>query len=77
MNNKKTQNNFSSKDLVISMLIAWVIVFVGAWAGTGFSSAFFIMPRFAFVLIISLAGAVVIGPAIYGFLYIGRKSNGE
>lgn len=73
MNKNKTQNSFSSKDLMISMLIAWVIVFVGAWASQGFSSDFFAMPRFAFVLIISLAGAVVIGPAIYGFLYIGRK----
>lgn len=77
MNNKKPQNSFSSKDLIISMLIAWVIVFVGAWASQKFSMSFFAMPRFAFVLIISLAGAVVIGPAIYGLLYIGRKSNGD
>lgn len=77
MNSKKPQNGFSSKDLMISMLIAWAIVFVGAWASQHFSSEFFAMPRFAFVLIISLAGAVVIGPAIYGFLYIGRKNGND
>ena len=73
MNDKKSQTKFSGKKMVLSMLIGWAIFFFGAWAGMKFSAEFFIMPRFIVVLIISLAGAVVVGPAIYGFLYIGRK----
>lgn len=75
MSNKNGKNVFSTKELIISMVIAWVIVFFGAWAGKRFSIDFFAMPRFAFVLVLSFAGAVVIGPAIYGFLYVGKNSN--
>ncbi|ADX70998.1 Predicted protein [Lactobacillus helveticus H10] len=71
----KNKNEFSALKLFISMLIAWAIVFVGAWASKGFSADFFVMPRFTIVLVVSVAGAIVIGPAIYGFLYIGRRHD--
>lgn len=71
----KNKNEFSALKLFISMLIAWAIVFVGAWAGKGFSADFFAMPHFVVVLVTSVAGAIVIGPAIYGFLYIGGKHD--
>lgn len=77
MKKKKTPNSFSTKDLLISMLLGWLIVFVGAWAGTGFRASFFVMPRFVVVIIVSIAGAIVIGPAIYGFLYLGRNHEKE
>lgn len=73
MNNKNSQNQFSAWQLILSMIIAWVITFFSMWAARGFGRDFFIMPRFVFVLVLSVAGAVIIGPAIYGFLYIGRK----
>lgn len=73
MKDKNTQNQFSVWGIILSMLIAWVITFISMWASRGFSMDFFIMPRFAFVLVLSVAGAIIIGPAIYGFLYIGRK----
>lgn len=69
----QNKNQISPAGLFLSMLIGWVIVFVGAWAGNGFSRDFFIMPRFVAVLIVSTAGAIIIGPAIYGFWYIGRN----
>ncbi len=75
MDNKNSQNQFSPWQLILSMIIAWVITFFSMWAARGFSMDFFIMPRFAFVLVISVAGAIVIGPAIFGFLYIGRKKQ--
>ena len=75
MNKKNSQNNFSILGLIISLIIAWVITFCAMWASRGFSRDFFIMPRFAFVLVLSIAGAIIIGPAIYGFLYIGRKKD--
>lgn len=71
----KNKNEFSALKLFISMLIAWAIVFVGAWASKGFSADFFAMPRFTIVLVVSVAGAIVIGPAIYSFLYIGRRHD--
>lgn len=73
MDDKNSQNQFSPAGLIISIVIAWVITFFAMWAARGFGKDFFIMPRFAFVLVLSVAGAVIIGPAIYGFLYIGRK----
>ena len=73
MSNKNSQNQFSAWRLILSMVIAWVITFFAMWAARGFGQDFFIMPRFAFVLVLSVAGAIIIGPAIYGFLYIGRK----
>lgn len=73
MKKENTQNQLSVWGIVLSMLIAWVITFFSMWASRGFSMDFFIMPRFAFVLVLSVAGAIIIGPAIYGFLYIGRK----
>lgn len=73
MSNKNSQNQFSAWRLILSIVIAWVITFFAMWAARGFSQDFFIMPRFAFVLVLSVAGAIIIGPAIYGFLYIGRK----
>ncbi|QNT45118.1 hypothetical protein ICI50_09375 [Lactobacillus kefiranofaciens] len=77
MKKKKIPNSFSTKDLLISMLLGWLIVFVGAWAGTGFRASFLAMPRFVVVIIVSIAGAIVIGPAIYGFLYLGRNHEKE
>ncbi len=73
MSNKNSQNKFSAWRLILSMVIAWVITFFAMWAARGFGQDFFIMPRFAFVLVLSVAGAIIIGPAIYGLLYIGRK----
>jgi hypothetical protein len=35
------------------------------------------MPRFVVVIVVSIAGAIVIGPAIYGFLYLGRNHEKE
>lgn len=73
MNNKKSKPKFSWLNMLISILIGWAIFFFGAWACMKFSLEFFAMPRFIAVVIVSVAGAVVIGPAIYGFLYLGRK----
>lgn len=73
MDNKNSQNQFSAWRLILSIVIAWVITFLAMWAARGFGKDFFIMPRFAYVLVLSVAGAITIGPAIYGFLYIGRK----
>lgn len=73
MNNKNSKPKFSGLNMLISILIGWAIFFFGAWACMKFSSEFFAMPRFIAVIIVSIAGAVVIGPAIYGFLYLGRK----
>ncbi|MEK3608612.1 hypothetical protein AAA441_09525 [Lactobacillus crispatus] len=71
MNNKNSKPKFSGLNMLISILIGWAIFFFGACMK--FSSEFFAMPRFIAVIIVSIAGAVVIGPAIYGFLYLGRK----
>lgn len=73
MNNKNSKPKFSGLNMLISILIGWAIFFFWAWACMKFSSEFFAMPRFIAVIIVSIAGAVVIGPAIYGFLYLGRK----
>ncbi len=73
MSNKNLKPKFSIWSMLISILIGWLIFFFGAWACLKFSLEFFVMPRFAFVLVISIAGAVVLGPAIYGLLYLGRK----
>lgn len=73
MNNKNSKPKFSGLNMLISILIGWAIFFFGAWACMKFSSEFLAMPRFIAVIIVSIAGAVVIGPAIYGFLYLGRK----
>ena len=73
MSNKNLKPKFSIWSMLISILIGWLIFFFGAWTCLKFSLEFFVMPRFAFVLVISIAGAVVLGPAIYGLLYLGRK----
>lgn len=73
MSDKNSKPKFSGLYMMISMLIGWAIFFFGAWACMKFSLEFFVMPRFIAVVIVSIAGAVVVGPAIYGFLYLGRK----